>query len=440
MHFIGKYKGVFNMTKIALTTKYSAYNFGAMLQTYALQKTIKKLGAECVVVDADRQKRKGIMPWTTPEQVINNLSYIKNKDKLQCGYRRFDDFIKSYSLSSQYEDYDALKKNPPIADVYLKGSDQVWNPLDIRENYFLRFAPDSKVKASYAASMGISFLPEGSKRIIAEYLDRIDYLSVREETARNLITDLTGREVDVHIDPVLLLSPEEWRKEAIPPAYARPYIFCYILYRPKWLNEWLRRLHKVTKREIVVISSEAYRNIYHTKMVRDAGPREMLGWLQNAEFVISSSFHGVALSIANLKPFYAIVNPSVPARITDLLKKFKLDNRIIDTDYNLKLTEIDYTIPVYIQEKEQHRSFDYLKMLINHSVKQYRDKRVISKLKGTIAIVEDKCTGCSVCSYICPTKAISMKMNTEGFKYPIVDNDKCIKCSKCVSNCHVLTY
>lgn len=428
------------MTKIALTTKYSAYNFGAMLQTYALQKTIRKLGAECAVVDADRQKKPGMMPWKSPSQIVNNLFYMKYKEELERGYKRFDEFIKSYNLSKKYDNYDALKRNPPVADVYLTGSDQVWNPLDIRENYFLRYAPNSAVRASYAASMGISYLPEGSKRLVSEYLDRIDYLSVREETAQKLITDLTGREVCVHIDPVLLLPPEEWSDEAIEPNYKKPYILCYILYRPKWLNKWLRLIHKVTKKEIVVIASEAYRNIYHTKIVRDAGPREMLGWIQNSDFVISSSFHGVALSIANRKPFYAVVNPSSPARITDMLKKFNLDDRIIDADHDLKLTEIDYTVPIGIQKREQQKSFDYLKLLIKYPIKQHKDKKTLPKLRGTIAIVGDKCTGCTVCSYICPKKAITMQMNNEGFKYPVVDNNKCIKCNKCVSYCHTLTY
>ena len=426
------------MTKIVLTTKYSSYNFGAMLQTYALQKSVKKLGAECLVVDADRQKKKGFMAWTSPRLIIQNIFYHLYKDELQTGYKRFDEFIDSYDLTRCYGNYDELKKSPPEADIYLTGSDQVWNPLDIRESYFLRYAPKDKVRASYAASMGISYMPEGAKRIWNEYFQDIDYVSVREKTTKTLIEEMTGREAEVHIDPVLLLSPGEWGKEAIKPNFNKPYIFCYILHRPDWLNKWLKKLHKETGKEIVVISSEEYRNIYHTKMIRDAGPREMLGWLQNADFVISSSFHGVALSIANRMPFYAVVNFEAPARITDMLDTFGLKDRIIDKTHSFELEPVDYEKVGEIQEREKNRSFDYLKFLITKPKKVEIPNNYKSVLKGTVSIVGDKCTGCTVCSYVCPKNAITMQMNDEGFSYPIIDEERCVECSKCIKYCHIL--
>lgn len=426
------------MTKIALTTKYSSYNFGAMLQTYALQKTIEKLEAECLVVDADRQMKKGLMPWTSPGLIIQNIFSYLYKDKIQMGYKRFDEFLDSYSLTLHYNNYDELKSRPPEADVYLSGSDQIWNPLDVKEFYFLRYAPKDKVRASYAASMGISHMPDGAKRIWNEYLQDIDYISVREKTAKTLIEKMSGRKVEVHVDPVLLLSPEEWKKEAVKPDFDKQYIFCYILYRPDWLNKWLKQLHKETGKEIVVISSDAYRNVYHTKMVRDAGPREMLGWLQNADFVISSSFHGVALSIANRKPFYAVVNPNAPARITDMLDTFGLKDRIIDKTHSFELEAINYERAGVIQEIEQTKSFEYLNFLIDKPEKPYIPSKPKAVLTGTVSVVGNKCTGCTVCSYVCPAKAITMQMNDEGFKYPLIDEEKCIECSKCIRFCHTL--
>lgn len=424
------------MTKIALTTKYSAYNFGAVLQTYALSRTLEKLGAQCVVVDADRQRKKGLMPWNAPGNIVNNLFYLKHKNELQTGYRRFDAFIETMPLSESYKSYDALRDRPVEADVYLSGSDQVWNPLDVRENYFLRYAPADKIRASYAASMGISYLPAAVERITREYLREMDYLSVREKTAKDMIGKLTGREAAVHADPVFLLSPEEWDEVAIKPDFHKPYIFCYVLYRPSWLNKWLKKLHKKTGKEIVVVSSDAYRNIYHTKMVRSAGPREMLGWLQNADFVISSSFHGAALSVANRKPFYAVVNPNSPARITDMLDTFGLGERIIDETHPLRLDDLDYKNVAPLQEKEQNRSYEYLRFLIEKPGKVPAKDFTQEKLSGTVVQVGDRCTGCTACSYVCPTKAISMQEDEEGFCYPAIDESKCISCGKCLRVCH----
>lgn len=428
------------MIRIALTTKYSAYNFGAVLQTFALQRTIKELGADCIVIDADRKAKKTIGKWNSTGAIVFNIYYLIYKKELLQGYKNFDDFIDSLNLSERYKSYEDLKKSPPQADVYLAGSDQIWNPLDIQENYFLRFVPSDKIKASYAASMGISYIPEGAKRIWKEYLSGIDFLSVREKSAQKVIVELTERRPIVHIDPVMLLSEEDWRKEAIEPSYHKPYILCYILYRPKWMNKWLKKLHRTTGKEIVVISSEAYRNIYHTKMIRDAGPREMLGWLRCADFVISSSFHGVALSIANRKPFYTIVNPNAPARIENILDTFNLKNRIISEDYPAMLNSIDYTEQTAIQERERQKSLEYLQFLINVPKKNCNIKNEEKlKISGTVALVGDKCTGCSVCSYICPAKAIVMVRNDEGFIYPTIDYGKCIKCSKCVQFCHTIS-
>lgn len=425
------------MTKIALTTKYSAYNFGAMLQTFALQKTIVGLGGECMVVDADRQHPHGLGSWKSPGQIVLNVAYLRHKNELQTAYSRFDEFMHSYQLSRSYASYDELMEQPPEADVYLTGSDQVWNPLDVRESYFLRYAPKDKVRASYAASMGISYMPEGARRIWCEYLQDIDYLSVREETARRLISEMTGREAGVHVDPVFLLTPEEWAAEAVQPSYGKPYILCYVLYRPAWLNQWLRKVHQETGKDIIVVSTDAYRNIYHTKMIRDAGPREMLGWIQSADFVISSSFHGVALSIANRKPFYAVVNPDAPARIADMLGIFHLEDRIICSNQSVPMTAVDYAKVAGIQKARKAEAMEYLRFLLDRPNKpehhQERKKRI-----GTIALVGDHCTGCMVCADVCPTKAISMQVNDEGFAYPVINPSQCVQCSKCLRFCHTI--
>ena len=429
------------MNKIALTTKYSAHNFGAVLQTYALQKTINDMGGDCFVVDADRKKVNLLSPWNSPSQIVSNIFYYMHKKDLDEGHRRFEAFIDTLPLSKRYEDYDQLLADPPEADVYLTGSDQVWHPLDVRENYFLRYAPAGKIRASYAASMGISYMTMGAKRIWKEFLADIDYISVRENTTKQIIEDIDGRSPYVHVDPTLLLSAEEWESIAKKPDYNKPYIFCYILYRPPWLNKWLKELHRKTKKEIVVISSDAYRNIYHTKMVRDAGPQEMLGWLKNADFVISSSFHGVALSVANKIPFYAVVNPDAPARISDLLELFGLQDRMISADHSFDLEPVNYDKVQNIQSKCQKASFEYLQFLIDKPDKpsQEENKRTAEKhLDGNIEIVGKKCTGCTVCANICPTEAIQMIRNDEGFIYPFVNGERCVCCGKCLNYCHTL--
>ena len=433
-------KGII-MRKIAIVTKHSAYNYGAMLQAYALQSTIEKLGGAPIIVDFGKQKRPGVKMQKSFSGLVKKIYSIRYKKELTEGYKRFEQFRdKSLYLSNAYKSYAELKNNPPEADVYVVGSDQVWNPLRISETNFLRFVPDDKVKASYAASMGISNIPEGSKRLFAEYVSDFDFISVREEDAKNLIEASTEQECRVDVDPVFLLSEDEWREVSVSSQIKKPYILCYCIYRPQWLNNWLKKLHNATGKDIVVVTTNAYRNLYHNRIVRNAGPKEMLGLLINADFVVSSSFHGVALSIVNNKPFYAIINPDAPSRIENMLTRFHLENRILSPNHLPVLDEIDYSKAKIAIEQYVKDSYNYIEFLIKSAEKKSNNGASYNnsiKYKN-VEEITSKCTGCTVCEYVCPTNAISFISDAYGFKYPKVDGEKCVNCGKCVRTCHTL--
>ena len=425
------------MTKIALTTKYSAYNFGAMLQTYALQRTLNTLGAECLVVDADRQKRPTEALGRSPRALINGLFYRLHKNQLDAGYEKFETFMLGMPLTSHYETYGQLQANPPVADVYLTGSDQVWNPMKVSDNYFLRFAPNEAVRAAYAASLGVSDLPQGCQSVYREYLQDFDYISVREQDAKKTLDTCLGTDAKVHIDPVFLLEKDTWQEVAVAPDMKKPYILCYILYRPAWLNRWLRMLHKKTGMAIVVVSSDPFRNVYHTEQVRDAGPCEMLGLIQNAAFVITSSFHGTALSIVNEKPFYAVVNPAAPSRIQNLLTLFGLEERAIGDASVDTLLPLDYAEIKPRVEGQRKQALEYLQFLASCPPKHPQTLSVATlPQETTVQAVGSHCTGCKACGDVCPVKAITFAEDTEGFRYPVVDETLCIHCGKCLKFCH----
>ena len=323
-----------------------------------------------------------------------------------------------------------MSENPPEADLYITGSDQVWNPLKIDDAYFLRFVPEHGIRASYAASMGISYIPEGSEQLFREYVEDMDYVSVRESTAKNLIEKYTYAQANVHIDPVLLLTQEHWKKIG--------FILCYILYRPQWLNQWLKKLHKATGMDIVAVTTDAYRNLYYNRVIRDAGPLDLLGLIRDAQFVVSSSFHGVALSIAMRKPFYAVVNPNAPSRIGDLLHSLQLNDRVIDETDKASIRDIDYTLAEKLLEELKGEAFKYLKFLLYQAEKKEGKNKEIQMKKGDITQVGNKCTACKACVNICPVNAIHFKTDEEGFAYPVIDEQKCIHCSKCVNKCHAI--
>ena len=411
-----------------------------MLQAYALQNTLNKMGAQAKIIDLRPPRSKTSWNYRNPKDVVRKLFYSLHERELLEGYKKFEEFIDFFDKTERYNDFWCLKQKPPLADVYISGSDQVWNPLKIDEASFLRFAPDDKVKATYAASLGISYMPQGAKNLIREYLESFDYISLREKQGKELIEELTEKQISVNIDPTLLLKKEDWEKIAKPIKIKKPYILCYILYRPKWLNKWLKKLARKTKKQIILVSSDAFRNVYSNKIIRFAGPREFLGLIKEADFVISSSFHGVALSIANKKPFYAVVNPNMPSRISNLLDTLNLNDRIVKNEDFCDLEDVNYDS---VEEKlnvEREKSFNYLKNLIENPIKAQKNTFKEAELFGDVSIVKEKCTACSVCENVCPTGAIKLVRNQEGFCYPEIDKASCVNCGLCLRKCHAVKY
>lgn len=425
------------MKKVNIITKHSSYNFGAMLQAYALQKTVRELGVDAKIIDVRQKKPQTKWSYKSPSGILRNIAYKLHRKEMERGFARFEEFITGYEKTKFYKDKWELAKDIPASDVYITGSDQVWNPLNIDDAFFLRFLPKDKIRASYAASLGVSNLPDGTKNILSEYLTDFDYISVRESSGKEELEKITDKEISVNVDPTLLLDKKEWENLSIKPKIKKPYVLCYVLYRPKWLNGFLKKIRKQTKKDIVMITTDAFRRVYHNKAVRDAGPKEFLGLIQNADLIISTSFHGVALSVANKKPFYAVVNPSAPSRISDLLNLLGLKDRIVDENSKLDYSALNYDSVDEILKLERKKSIDYLNKVIDGVKTESKIKQFT--LPKDISGVLQKCTACTACKNVCPTNAISMIKGENGFIYPQIDKEKCISCGLCAKTCHALS-
>lgn len=346
---------------IKIVTMNAAYNYGAMLQAYALQEILKFLSYYPEFIDQrelfSHRNKKDI------KYFIRSFFSLFFEKQVALGRSRFDDFINQYQTisSDKYGSYEEMQKNPPKADVFLSGSDQVWNPTTIKPINFLEFVKDGTKKVSYAASLGVSKIPEHNKDQFKLLINEFDHISVREEQGRDVIKELTDKNIEVHLDPVFLLKKEDWSKlSSEVPEVDYPYILCYILYRPSWLNEYLKKIHNKTGLKIVVIDNSPFRNIFHHKMVRNAGPREFLWLIENAENVITSSFHGTAFATLFNKPFYAAVNPNAPSRISNLLNKLNLNNRILETGNNIDFEDVSFIDANKVISEERQRSQIYL--------------------------------------------------------------------------------
>lgn len=347
--------------KVSIITKTSTYNFGAALQAYALQSYIESHGHECEHIN-----HAGTGRWDKVnifDLSLDGLMKTLYKPQIDKGRTRFREFYAEYlHIGERYSDFAALKANPPDADVFITGSDQVWNPRDEIEKYFLEFVPQTKKKISYAASIGDSFIPDDKKDYIRNALRSFESISVREKSASAIISSLTEKTVNINCDPIFLLDKDQWRNVETPiHGLPEKYILCYMIYKPDWFNTFVKELKKKTGYKIVFVGTGGFRPVVNDKYIRSAGPQEFLYLIDHASAVLTSSFHGTAFSILFGKPFISLPNPKRIDRIHDMLTLFGLlsNEMTVKTDadgfvnYNRKATD-------NIIKEERNRSTQYL--------------------------------------------------------------------------------
>ena len=322
---------------VSIITMTCTYNYGATLQAFALQSYVEKMGYSCNVIN--HMGWKGHRTLSQGGLNRDTLLKIPYKKALETGYFRFESFYSNFMhMTRRYDSINDLYECPPNSDLFITGSDQVWNPRDLRKEFYLDFAPVSATRISYAASIGIPAIPEDKRIIIGELLKKINYISVRETSAQQSIQQLTDNEVNKNCDPVYLIDQDEWRMIESPiDDLPNDYILCYMIYKPKWINDWLRKVRKSTGKKIVFVGLNGFRPVECDKYVRCAGPQEFIWLIDHASCVVSSSFHGIAFSVLFGKPLVAIPDPPRPDRINNLLSLFNLQNNIL---YENKINDI----------------------------------------------------------------------------------------------------
>lgn len=215
-------------------------------------------------------------------------------------------------------------------------------------------------------SIGLQSLPNELKAEFRKRVSRFDYVSVREKQAQKILAEL-GIKSDVSPDPTLLLNKEEWNaiaRETI----KNPYILCYFVSYPKGIEKVVEEVQKKYGKKYSIVNlmtSEESSKIGDIK-IRDAGPREFLGLFKNANYIITSSFHGTVFSIINRKPFVTTLYKSTSSRVVELLYSLSLEDRIISpTNYNV------HTIfKEQIYDEEFEKRFAALKQVGNQTIKK----------------------------------------------------------------------
>lgn len=318
--------------KVGIITFHASHNYGSMLQAYALQQTMFNMGYDCEIINFRTKRQKKMYHplfsygslLGTFKRFILSLMHLKS---LWVKYRLFESFLNDYLklTSKEYATLDELEKESFSFDIFISGSDQIWNThcRDFDWAYFLPFCKKGN-KIAYAPSMGPcpeEEVLDDNSEFISNYLCQYDAISVREERTGKRIRDFLNIDCQLTLDPTLLLSLKEW--EVLideKPIIKGDYIFLYTpFYYEKAYVEAEKLSHKYNMKVVV---SQMFYDIsclkFHFEYYLAAGPKEFLNLCKNAKLVCGYSFHLVVFSLFFKVPFIAI-DGKKDSRIMNLL-------------------------------------------------------------------------------------------------------------------------
>ena len=344
--------------KVSIITILDNTNFGTYLQALATVKVTERLGYEAEVV---RYTRDSMTGWGQLKYMLRDrgvLSVLRNGWKIprtkKLRERDYAFLSKHVAVTEEYVGYESLQANPPIADVYLVGSDQVWNSIynkGIDKSFYLEYAPKGKKRVSYASSIGMDSIPEPEKLKTIALLKKFSGITVREKAGKELLAQY-GIQSEVVLDPTLLLDANEWLdilgKKSM--CFNEKYLLVYSVERKKQnrlINYYARKIAKQRKLKIfqVSYSGTASKLSCTDKYFGCATPDVFLSLMKNASFVVVSSFHGTAFSVNFQKEFLTISANRFNSRVKNLLDLTNLGDRLV-SDKNLdvqSLSNIDYS-------------------------------------------------------------------------------------------------
>lgn len=323
-------------------TLYDRINYGALLQTYALQEYLTRKGLLVEVADYRPDPPNGGKSF---RQIARSAAWSHTLKPLLCDRERLrlsDEFRSDFVRLSR----NTFRVSDELANhcryqTMIVGSDQVWNPnlIGRDESWFLDF-PSCKRKVSYAASFGLSRLPDAFVESFRHRIGGMQAVSVREETGATIVEGLIGMRPPVVMDPVFLLGAEDWR-EIMVPAGERGYVLCYYMPGFPRVEAKIKNLADTFAKErglrvLNIGKRDTSRLNPFDSSLYGVGPREFLGLIDGADLVVTNSFHGTAFSLLLGRPFYTVIDAeagvsSLSSRMVDLLTRVEASEHVVLT-------------------------------------------------------------------------------------------------------------
>ena len=318
--------------KVCTITCQNADNHGARLQCYALAKHLQKQGHDVRVIDYRPNYMRGPRLWYWPGASLKAWAklflQIPNRMRAIRRHQCFDKFSKKYiPLTRIYNSIEELRENPPMADMYIAGSDQIWNttfPNGTDPGYYLDFGDESVRRESFAASFATSEIVPSAREFVKKNLKRFDKITVREQSALNILRDM-GYNGTLQDDPVFLLSAKEWDEIGDGTGDGEKYVLVYDFYLDDKIKKEAQTIAAEEGCGIYAICSKELS--YADKNFVYSGPETFVSLIKNATCVVSNSFHGTVFAMIYHVPFKVVDRPDgLNVRMHDLLERYSQSN------------------------------------------------------------------------------------------------------------------
>jgi len=394
--------------QVATLNFHFAQNYGAVLQAIALQDRLESLGAEVRVIDyRPPGHSQHYAPLPNPvlsavwkfrgatatgasvssaakqalARAIRSVLLWKTQGQRRSQARRFESYrSRHFEMTRRYKSMRQLRATPPEADVYVVGSDQVWNPTNmggIDPAYFLSFGAAHVVRAGYAVSTP-QLDPARHQRALASLVPPIDHLSLREPHLMAPLSKLATTPVQLVPDPVMLMTASDFQKysdEASVPR--RPYLLLYAVNTHSTRASLIRLVNHPRASlsvEVVDVSLEPAAWPFPVTRPVDLTPGTFLSYISEARFVVSNSFHATAFSLLYQRDFAVVSAPGTGGRMSELLTRVRLTERIVSeqTDLSAFDTPIDYRdVEIHLTEMRS-RGMSFLHTVVDESENRRR--------------------------------------------------------------------
>ena len=368
-----------------LTLYYNNMNYGGLLQAFALPFVIQKhigIPAEQIRysqqnTDTDLCTSKSKKSLSIYQLGINFFSALTS-NKRSIRKESFLEFMNDIPHSRNIYSHETIQQCNSNYEIFICGGDQIWNGEMVGEHldvYTLQFVNQGQKKIAYSPSVAISHMSKQVEDCLGKGLLGIDRISVREKRSLDILKRLSDKKIEVVVDPVLLLNKSEWLEQSRPTKINGKYILCYLLGDSITQRKAVEIISKRLKLRIVTFPHILVNNVRKCDLffgdIKDytSGPRQFLDLINNAEFVITDSFHACVFSMIFETPFIVFERnkPSekgnMNSRIYDFLEEYHLENQLVNVEKAMNLSripEVDYS---FAHEHWFHRRNDSIEYL-----------------------------------------------------------------------------